>query len=90
MGLARACMQQAMGYLRDQEQVEMALLLSSAMAVPLYAGLGWQAFHGPVWCLQADEQRVNFTELMPEETPMVWLPNGGPTSGTLDMCGLPW
>jgi aminoglycoside 2'-N-acetyltransferase I len=90
MGLARTCMQQAMAHLRDHEQVEMALLLSSAIAVQLYAGLAWQPFQGPVWCEQPDGTRIDFTQVMPEETPMVWLLNGGAASGTLDMCGLPW
>jgi GNAT superfamily N-acetyltransferase len=88
-GFARACMQRAAQVMFEDEQVDMGLLLSSAMAVPLYASLGWQIFDGPVWCDQPETGRINSTERL-GGPPMVLLQHGGATSGTIDMCGLPW
>ena len=88
-GFARAALQRGMTFMLDELQVELGLLLSSQMAVPLYQGLGWQIFDGPVLCEQPDGP-INYTELMPGHPPMVLLPAGGTASGAIDMCGLPW
>jgi GNAT superfamily N-acetyltransferase len=88
-GLARTCMQRVTHMLAE-ERVEMGLLLSSAMAVPLYLSLGWLIWDGPVWCDQPEDKKVNYIDVIPTGRPMVWLPNGGTAAGSIDMCGLPW
>jgi GNAT superfamily N-acetyltransferase len=88
-GFARACLQRAERIMFEDEQADMGLLLSSPMAVPLYASLGWTVFDGPVWCEQPNSRRVD-CQVVPGGPPMVLVPNGEPTSGTIDMCGLPW
>jgi GNAT superfamily N-acetyltransferase len=88
-GFARACMQRAARIIFEDEHVDLGLLLSSPMAVPLYASLGWERFAGPVWCEQPNAPRVDCQEA-PGGPPMVLVPQGGPSSGTIDMCGLPW
>ena len=88
-GFARTALQRGMTFMLDELRVEMGLLLSSQMAVPLYQRLGWQIFDGPVLCEQP-AGTLNYTELMPGHPPMVLLPAGGLSRGTIDMCGLPW
>jgi GNAT superfamily N-acetyltransferase len=88
-GFARAAVQAATNCMSEQPAVELGLLFSSEMAVPLYESLGWRVFDGPVYC----EQQVgiiNYTELMPAAPPMVLVPGSGSLSGSIDLCGLPW
>jgi GNAT superfamily N-acetyltransferase len=89
-GFARAALERAHQYMWQDLQVQLGLLLSSAMAVPLYASLGWQIFDGTVLCQQPGGT-LNYTECNPGHPPMLLLPGHAPPfSGVIDMCGLPW
>ena len=89
-GYGRAAMQRAMGYIWQELQPEMGLLLSSQMAVPFYTSLGWQVFDGPVLCEQPGGV-IDYTAYNPGHPPMVLVPGGAPLpTGTIDLCGLPW
>jgi ribosomal protein S18 acetylase RimI-like enzyme len=89
-GFAQAAMRRAMAFMQHDLQVELGLLFSSRMGVPLYAGLGWQVFRGPVWCEQPDG-KINYTQLMPNDPPMLLLlPGHSPSTASIDICGLPW
>jgi GNAT superfamily N-acetyltransferase len=92
-GLARAALERAHTFMWQDLKVELAILFSSRMAVPLYASLGWQVLTGPVWCEQPGGT-INYTQLSPNDPPMVLPPP--PTGGQawsiqeIDLCGLPW
>jgi GNAT superfamily N-acetyltransferase len=91
-GLARAALERAHTFMWQDLHVELAILFSSHMAVPLYSGLGWQVMTGPVWCEQPSGT-INYTELMPDDPPMVLPPPsqvGQLSMRAVAMCGLPW
>ena len=89
-GFARVAMQRGQQTIWHDLRPHLALLLSSEMAVPLYQGLGWQVFTGPVLC-QQPAGVIDWTTLMPRDPPMLQLPPGIQRElATIDMCGLPW
>jgi predicted acetyltransferase len=88
-GFARAAVQTATNFMFEQPGVELGLLLSSQMAVPLYEALGWRVFDGSVYCEQP-VGIINYPQLMPAAPPMVLVPGSGSLSGSIDLCDLPW
>ncbi|MDQ6673498.1 MAG: GNAT family N-acetyltransferase [Chloroflexota bacterium] len=89
-GFGRIAMQRAAEFTWHAVRPDLALLLSSVMAVPFYQRLGWQTIHGPVLCAQPGGQ-VSYTEVIPEAPAMVLVPPGGHLPhGVVDLCGLPW
>jgi GNAT superfamily N-acetyltransferase len=89
-GFAGAAMRRAADFIWKELRPELALLLSSEMAVPFYRSLGWQIVTGPVFCQQPGGI-VNVTEALPNNPAMVLLPAGGQVPrGSIDLCGLPW
>ena len=89
-GYGRAAMERATDFIRRELRPELALLISSQMAVPFYRTLGWETIEGPVLCEQPDGT-INLTEAFPENPAMVVLPAGGQLPrGTVDLCGYPW
>jgi GNAT superfamily N-acetyltransferase len=89
-GYGRAAVQTATDVIWRHVAPDLALLLSSAMAVPFYLSLGWQIFDGVVLCAQP-EGLINYTQLRPTQPAMIRLPdNVPPPRGTIDLCGLPW
>src|SRR5207244_10657661 len=79
-GFARGALERGTAYLFDELRVELGLLLSSEMAVPLYASLGWRVFDGPVWCDQPSG-RVNYTDYLAGQPPTVLWAAGGVREG---------
>lgn len=89
-GFGAAAMRRAADFIRQEPRPDLALLLSSEMAVPFYRSLGWRAIAGPVLCEQPGGT-VNLTETLPNNPAMVLLPVGGQVPrGTVDLCGFPW
>jgi len=89
-GYARVAMEQATNFIWQTLQPELALLISSEMAVPFYQALGWHALTGPVFCAQP-EGTMNLSAALPKNLVMVMLPSGGRRpQGTVDLCGFPW
>jgi len=89
-GYGRAAMQTVTTCIWRDLAPDLALLLSSAMAVPFYLSLGWQVFDGVVVCAQPDGM-INYTHLRPTQPAMLlMLGDASPPRGTIDLCGLPW
>jgi GNAT superfamily N-acetyltransferase len=89
-GFGRAAMELAADFTWRELRPELALLLSSEMAVPFYLRLGWRIIEGPVYCTQP-EGRLNWTARRPRNPAMVIVPAGvPPPPGPVDLCGLPW
>lgn len=89
-GYAKAAMQRATDFIWWELKPDLALLLSSEMGVPLYAGLGWRAIPGPVFCEQPGSQ-LNFTKAFPGNPAMALMPPGRTApKGAIDLRGLPW
>ena len=89
-GLAGAAMQRTADFIWKEIRPELALLLSSEMAVPFYQSLGWRTVRGPVLCQQPGGS-INVTEALPNNPAMVLVPVGGQVPrGSIDLCGLPW
>ncbi len=97
-------MRRAAHFIWDELCPDIALLLSSTMAVPFYESLGWRVVLGTVFCDQQDG-RLNYSAAFPDCPAMVLLPaasNGElSTAGSpraphpaltdeIDLCGLPW
>ena len=89
-GYGSVAMQRATEFVWQELRPQLALLLSSEMAVPFYRKLGWQVLTGPVFCEQPG-RTANYTEEFPQCPAMVVMPDGSPApSGPVDLCGLPW
>jgi aminoglycoside 2'-N-acetyltransferase I len=89
-GFGTAAMNRAAGLIWKEVRPEMALLLSSEMAVSFYRRLGWDVVSGPVLCEQPGG-RINYSERLPHAPAMVLLPPGGEApEGPIDLCGLPF
>ena len=103
-GAGSAGMRRAAHFIWDELCPDIALLLSSTMAVPFYERLGWRVVPGTVFCDQPDG-RLNYSAAFPDCPAMVLLPaasNGeqstaGPPrpsqpafADEIDLCGLPW
>jgi GNAT superfamily N-acetyltransferase len=89
-GFGRAAMERAAAFIWQEVRPDLALLLSSAMAVPFYRSLGWAVLPGPVSCAQP-EGTVSYTEAFPELPAMALAPPGRPLpAGPVDLCGPPW
>jgi GNAT superfamily N-acetyltransferase len=89
-GLGTAAMRCAEDFIWRELQPDLAMLLSSEMAVPFYQSLGWQVIAGPVLCDQP-AGKINLTEVLPERPAMVVLPAGRDLPrGAVDLCGLPF
>jgi GNAT superfamily N-acetyltransferase len=90
LGFGRAAMARATRFIWEQVRPDMALLLSSEMAVPFYRSLGWKVLPGPVHCEQPGG-RINYSERLPRAPAMVLLPGDGePPKGPIDLSGLPF
>ena len=89
-GVATAAMRVAADFIWRELRPDLAMLLSSEMAVPFYRSLGWRIIEGPVYFDQpAGKQNLN--EVLPERPAMVLLPEGrDPPRGAVDLCGLPF
>src|SRR5581483_1314642 len=74
-GFAGAAMRHAADFIWKEMRPELALLLSSEMAVQFYRSLGWQMVTGPVFCQQPD-RRINVTEALPNNPAMILVPEG--------------
>lgn len=89
-GFGRAAMLRGQKAIWEEIQPELALLLSSEMAVPFYQSLGWQVFSGRLLCEQPGGV-INYTELLPAQPPMLqWPQETRREIASVDMCGLPW
>ncbi len=89
-GFARAAMLRATAFAWEDLNLFAMVLLSSAMAVPLYRGLGWREVAGPVRCWQPSGELV-FGDVHPE-APAMMLARGGADwpVAPLDLGGLPF
>jgi GNAT superfamily N-acetyltransferase len=89
-GFGTAAMERATEFVWERLKPDLAILLSSVMAVPLYERLGWRSIEGPVFCEQT-EGRVCYSEVIPEAPVMVLIPAGAewPT-GEIDLRGFPF
>lgn len=89
-GFARAAMLRATAFAWEDLNVSVMVLLSSAMAVPLYRGLGWREVADPVLCQQPSGEVV-FGDVHPEAPAMLLVRDGVDwPAGTLDLGGLPF
>jgi aminoglycoside 2'-N-acetyltransferase I len=89
-GFASAAMRAATDFIWRELRPDMAMLLSSEMAVPFYQSLGWQIIEGPVFFDQPTGKQ-NLRKVLPERPAMVLLPEGrDPSRGAVDLCGLPF
>jgi len=89
-GYGSAAMRRATDFILEDLRAELALLLSSEMAVPFYMSLGWQVAACPVLCEQPSGT-LNLRAAFPHEPPMIYLTSGGQAPAkAIDLCGLPW
>ena len=89
-GFGAAAMRAAAEFIWRELRPDLAMLLSSEMAVPFYQRLGWQIIKGPVYFDQPTGKQ-NLNEVLPERPTMVLLPKGRDlTRGPVDLCGLPF
>jgi aminoglycoside 2'-N-acetyltransferase I len=89
-GYATAAMRRAAEFIWSDIRPDLAMLLSSEMAVPFYQSLGWQIIEGPVYYDQPTGKQ-NLNEVLPERPTMVLLPEGRDLPrGAVDLCGLPF
>jgi aminoglycoside 2'-N-acetyltransferase I len=83
-GCAGGAMKAAADLMRE-ERVDFGLLFCEPHNANFYGNLGWKAFAGEVYCEQPNG-KIRF-DLMPT---MVLPQSRIPTSGVIDLCGLPW
>ncbi|MFN8634727.1 MAG: GNAT family N-acetyltransferase [Chloroflexota bacterium] len=89
-GFGAAGMRAAEEFVWRELRPDLAMLLSSEMAVPFYQSLGWQVAAGPTYYDQPTGREC-LNETLPERPTMVLLPDGGSMSpGPIDLCGLPF
>jgi GNAT superfamily N-acetyltransferase len=89
-GLASAAMRAAIDFIWSDLRPDLAMLLSSEMAVPFYQSLGWRIISGPVYFDQPTGKQ-DLCEVLPERPAMVLLPEGRDLPrGAVDLCGLPF
>jgi GNAT superfamily N-acetyltransferase len=89
-GLASAAMRAAADFIWSELRPDLAMLLSSEMAVPFYESLGWQIIARPVYFDQPTGKQ-DLCEVLPERPAMVLLPAGRELPrGAVDLCGLPF
>lgn len=90
-GFATAAMERATDFILQELRPDLAILLSSVMAVPFYERLGWGTIEGPVHCEQR-EGRVCYSDVIPEAPVMALLPPGAEflLAGEVDLGGFPF
>ena len=84
--LGRAVMARAAELLRDDLEVDFGLLVCPAGVIGFYERLGWKVFHGTLLAEQPDG-RIEFTLNQPMVLPARLDP---PSTGVIDLQGLPW
>ena len=89
-GFGAAAMRHSAAFIWRELRPDLAMLLSSEMAVPFYQRLGWQIAAGPTYYDQPGGKEC-LNETLPERPTMVLLPEGGCLPpGPIDLCGLPF
>jgi predicted acetyltransferase len=85
-GLATAAIRRAVEFLRDEVDVEFALLVCEPDLIPFYERLGWRPFPG-VLLVEQHGATVPFTFNRPMTLPVR---QDAPPGGTIDLLGPPW
>jgi aminoglycoside 2'-N-acetyltransferase I len=84
-GVARELLTRGAGFIRDELDVEFALLLCRREVAPVYAKLGWKRVDGPTVFLQPSGIAT-----YPRDTLVLQFTARQWPVGVIDMCGLPW
>jgi GNAT superfamily N-acetyltransferase len=85
-GLATTAIQRALGFFREQGDVDFGLLVCEPGLVPFYERQGWRRFLGALLVAQR-QATVPFTFNLPMTTPVRFQE---PLAGAIDLMGPPW
>ena len=85
-GFAGRVMQRAAQYLEEELAVPFALLFCRPELTAFYGRLGWRPFTGTLF-VEQPEGRIEFSVHGPKVRDVCEV---APTTGELDLCGLPW
>lgn len=85
LGIARAVLDRAVGFIRGELGAEFALLLCRQEVAPFYARLGWELTRGVTTFLQPTGKVV-----YPRLTMIYACGQERWPDGDVDLCGLPW
>ncbi len=99
-GIAKAALEQAARFLRDELAVPFGLLVCDPVLTPFYEKLGWQAVAGPLIFDQPASFRPGLDQVISGEAThkatlegaIMVLPcrDHDWPAGLIDLCGLPW
>jgi aminoglycoside 2'-N-acetyltransferase I len=85
-GYARAAVNRAISFFREQDDIDFALLVCEPSLIPLYEKLGWRRFPGDL-LVEQHGKTIKFTFNFPMTCPLRLTEDLG---GTIDLLGPPW